>query len=107
MVVVGFVETKRRNATVRYDLVDKAMSIVPILALWLVPQYCLTGLAEAVNVIGQLEFYSRNIFMSLEGISVAVALLSCNTIIGSYLSSLIVSVVHKTTGGNGHYNRLP
>eukprot|EP01018_Ginkgo_biloba_P002380 Gb_15520 [translate_table: standard] len=105
MVVAGFVETKRRNAAVRHGLVDKAMSIVPISALWLVPQYCLTGLAEAFNAIGQLEFFYDQCPQSMR--SVAVALLSCSIAIGSYLSSLIVSVVHKTTGGNGHDNWLP
>eukprot|EP01018_Ginkgo_biloba_P014973 Gb_36819 [translate_table: standard] len=84
------------------------MSIVPISALWLVPQYCLMGLAEAFNAIGQLEFYSIGVLINARRVcKVLSALLLCNMIISSYLSSLIVSVVHKTTGGNGHDNRLP
>eukprot|EP01018_Ginkgo_biloba_P006398 Gb_11782 [translate_table: standard] len=106
MVVAGFMEKNQRNTAVRHGLVDKAMSIVPILSLWLVPQYCLTWLAEAFNAIGKLEFYSSMIFdqcsQSIQ--SVVVAILLCSTVIGSYLSSLIVSVGHKTSRGNGHDN---
>lgn len=32
-------------------------AVIDMLAMWLVPQHCINGLAEALNAIGQIEFF--------------------------------------------------
>ncbi|EES16414.1 protein NRT1/ PTR FAMILY 2.9 [Sorghum bicolor] len=63
----------------------------------LVPQQMLAGLSEAFAIIGQVEFYYKQFPENMR--SVAGALLSLGFAIASYASGLMVSVVHRTTGG--------
>lgn len=57
MGVSAMVERKRRDAAITQGLVRNPYGVVNMSAFWLVPQFCLLGLAEAFNAIGQIEFY--------------------------------------------------
>ncbi|CAD6266600.1 unnamed protein product [Miscanthus lutarioriparius] len=63
----------------------------------LVPQQMLAGLSEAFAVIGQVDFYYKQFPENMR--SVAGALLFLGFAIASYASGLMVSVVHRNTGG--------
>ncbi|CAL4904728.1 unnamed protein product [Urochloa decumbens] len=63
----------------------------------LVPQQMLAGLSEAFAVIGQVDFYYKQFPENMR--SVAGALLFLGFAIASYASGLMVTVVHRTTGG--------
>jgi dipeptide/tripeptide permease len=63
----------------------------------LVPQQVLSGLSEAFAMIGQVEFYYKQFPENMR--SVAGALLFLGFAIASYASGLMVTVVHRTTGG--------
>ncbi|KAL6638349.1 hypothetical protein ACP70R_023844 [Stipagrostis hirtigluma subsp. patula] len=65
----------------------------------LVPQQLLAGLSEAFAVIGQVEFYYKQFPENMR--SVAGALLFLGFALASYASGLMVTVVHRTTGGPG------
>ncbi|KAF5200394.1 NRT1/ PTR FAMILY 3.1 [Thalictrum thalictroides] len=93
--VAGFVEIKRKKAAITYGLVDKPDSIIPISAFWLVPQYGLHGVAEAFMSIGHLEFFYDQAPESMR--STATALFWTAISVGNYLSTFLVSVVHKYT----------
>lgn len=56
MATSALVEKKRRDTAVREGLAHK-FGTVSMSAFWLVPQHCLVGLGEALNAIGQIEFY--------------------------------------------------
>ncbi|KAK1315260.1 putative peptide/nitrate transporter [Acorus calamus] len=73
-------------------------------SLWLVVPCLLAGLAEAFNIIGQIEFYYKQFPENMR--SVAGSLMFCGMGASYYLSSLLVSIVHKTTGGGGRRNWL-
>lgn len=103
--VAGFVEVKRKEAASSHGLVDKPKSIVPISVFWLVPQYCLHGIAEAFMSIGHLEFFYDQSPESMR--STAAALFWTAISAGNYLSTLLVSLVHKFTSGPGGTNWLP
>lgn len=91
MVVAGVIEKKRR---------DSALSQGgPISVMWLAPQLILLGFCEAFNVIGQIEFYYKEFPENMS--SVANALFFCTFSMASYLSSLVVTTVHRVTGGHG------
>ncbi|KAL9250851.1 NRT1/ PTR FAMILY 2.13-like protein [Drosera capensis] len=71
----------------------------PLSALWLAPQLILLGFAEAINFIGQIEFYNKQFPENLR--SIATSLFFCTIAGANYLSSLIVSLVHGLSGRNG------
>ncbi|PNX77987.1 putative peptide/nitrate transporter [Trifolium pratense] len=60
-------------------------------AMWLVPQHCLVGFAEAFNVIGQIEFYYSQFPKTMSSIAVAFYALGFGT--GNLVASIIVKVV--------------
>ncbi|GAB2280343.1 hypothetical protein Dimus_014979 [Dionaea muscipula] len=91
MVVAGLVEQKRRDSA-------NAKHIM-ISFLWLAPQLILLGLAEAFNFIGQIEFYNKQFPENMR--SIATSLFFCTIGGASYLSSLIVNLVHGLTGRHG------
>ncbi|XP_060214864.1 protein NRT1/ PTR FAMILY 3.1 [Lycium barbarum] len=103
--VAGFVEVKRKEAALTHGLIDKSKAIIPISVFWLVPQYVLHGIAEAFMSIGHLEFFFDQAPESMR--STATALFWTSISAGNYLSTLLVSLVHKVTTGPGGTNWLP
>lgn len=103
--VAGFVEIKRKQAATDSGLIDKPHSIIPIHVYWLVPQYCLHGIAEAFMSIGHLEFFYDQSPESMR--STATALFWMSISAGNYTSTFLVYLVHKYTAGPGGSNWLP
>ncbi|KAJ4711252.1 NRT1/PTR family protein 2.2 [Melia azedarach] len=92
VVVAGFVERERRNSAKLHP--QSQLSV-----FWLVPQLALLGFAEAFNAIGQLEFFNKQFPDNMK--SVGNAFVYCSSGIGSYLSSLLVTIIHKSTRKDG------
>ncbi|KAB2047598.1 hypothetical protein ERO13_A13G054300v2 [Gossypium hirsutum] len=103
--VAGFVEVKRKEAALAHGLQDKAHSIIPISVFWLVPQYSLHGIAEAFMSIGHLEFFYDQAPESMR--STATALFWTAISVGNYMSTLLVSLVHKFSARADGSNWLP
>ncbi|CAK9329388.1 unnamed protein product [Citrullus colocynthis] len=99
------IERKRRNRAIHEGLASVPGGIVKMSAMWLVPQHCLAGLAEALNAIGQIQFFYSQLPRSMA--SIAVALFALGMGAGSLVAALIVSVVKKTTTKNGKVGWLP
>ncbi|KAI3830853.1 hypothetical protein MKX03_015558 [Papaver bracteatum] len=89
------------SATIRMEIVERICrrnsveENFSISSLWLVPQFCLIGLAEAFNAIGKIEFYYCQLPKSMS--SVAVAFFTLGTAFPGLLGGLIISVVDKVT----------
>lgn len=61
-IVSSFVEIKRKKVAANHHLLDDPKAIIPISVFWLVPQYCLHGVAEVFMSVGHLEFlYDRSL----------------------------------------------
>ncbi|PWA61416.1 hypothetical protein CTI12_AA371220 [Artemisia annua] len=78
------------------------LTIIPFLemsAMWLVPQQVFHGLSEALNIIGQMEFYYSEFPKSM--LSVATSLYLLGAGIGSLLGSLILNSVDAITKEDG------
>jgi peptide/histidine transporter 3/4 len=104
MAFAAAIETKRRNVALSHGFMEKPRDVIPMSALWLVPQYSVSGLAEAFSAIGQIEFLYSQFPENMRSVAGALFFLSMG--LGNYLSSLIVSIVQNTTGGRGHHNWL-
>ncbi|KAI3525028.1 hypothetical protein L1887_03699 [Cichorium endivia] len=90
MVISAIVEHLRRKSAIEQGIVNDPRGVVNMSAMWLVPQYCLHGLAEALSAIGQNEFYYSELPQScslfLLGMGVA-----------NLLASVILNIVEKLT----------
>lgn len=100
MVVSAIVENIRRNRAVREGHIDNPHALVGMSALWLIPQHCLFGLAEAFSAIAQIEFYYSEFPKTMS--SIASSLFGLGMGVASLLATLILNVVNQlsTRGGN-------
>ncbi|KAH6810050.1 Major facilitator superfamily protein [Perilla frutescens var. frutescens] len=101
----GFIEIRRKDAAAAHGLTDSPLATIPISVFWLTPQYCLHGAAEAFTSIGHLEFFYDQAPESMRSTAPALFWLSISA--GSYLSTLVITVVHKYSAGKDGSNWLP
>lgn len=108
MAVAARVESSRRAAAVAEGLLDsdsRSGTPVHMSAMRLVPQHCLTGLAEGLNLIGQIEFYYSEFPKTMS--SIGVSLLALGLGFGAVLGSAIVAIIGAATRGGGNDGWLP
>lgn len=99
----ALIEKKRKSVAAQYHLLDSPTAVIPISVFWLVPQYCIHGLAEVFMNVAHLEFLYDQAPESMR--STAAALYCLTTSMGNYLGTMVVSLVHKYTGKE--HNWLP
>ena len=99
--VSALVEIKRKSVAAKYNLLDSPNATIPISVFWLVPQYCLHGVAEVFMVVGHLEFLYDQSPESMR--STATALYCITTAIGNYVGTLLVTLVHKYSGNERNW----
>ncbi|KAI3782556.1 hypothetical protein L2E82_12607 [Cichorium intybus] len=102
--VAFFVEVKRKQAARDHNLLDKPTEMIPISVFWLIPQYSLHGVAEAMFNVGTIDFLYDQSPESMK--STALALYWSAVGLGQYAGTLMVTMVHKYTNKNGG-NWLP
>ena len=68
---------------------------------WLVPQYAIHGVADAFMDVGRMEFLYDQAPESMR--SMAAALYWLTFSIGSYLGTLLVTIVHAKTQRSGQW----
>ncbi|XP_010550650.1 PREDICTED: protein NRT1/ PTR FAMILY 2.11-like [Tarenaya hassleriana] len=98
MVVSGIVEERRRTIALTKPTLGMAPrkgAISSFSGLWLIPQLTIAGIAEAFMAIGQMEFYYKQFPENMR--SFAGSIFYVGTGISGYLSSFLISTVHKTT----------
>ncbi|XP_073145437.1 protein NRT1/ PTR FAMILY 3.1-like [Henckelia pumila] len=101
----GFIELHRKNTALTNGLIDKPGETIPVSVFWLLPQYSLHGIAEAFMSIGHLEFLYDQAPESMRSTATAFFWLSIS--LGSYTSTLLVTLVHKYSEGADGSNWLP
>lgn len=94
MLVAGLVERKRRDSALKNGSYESPTSVAI-----LVPQFVLSGLIEAFGAVAIMEFLTIRMPESMRTVAGAVFFLSLS--FASYLSSIIVNVIHALTGRNG------
>ncbi|KAA8521813.1 hypothetical protein F0562_012486 [Nyssa sinensis] len=99
MVATATVESIRRATAIKEGYSDDPQAVVHMSAIWLVPQYCLNGLAEAFNAIGQNEFYFSVFPGSMS--SIATTLLGLGMSVASLLASFIMTTIDDVTKRGG------
>lgn len=95
MIVAGAVEKKRRTVALHHPSSALEGGVTPMSVMWLAPQLVVMGLCEAFNIIGMIEFFNTQFPEHMR--SIANALFSCSFAGASYLSAVVVTVVHHVT----------
>ncbi|KAK7839719.1 protein nrt1/ ptr family 1.2 [Quercus suber] len=90
MAVSAIVENTRRKIAIDQGLADKPRMVMDMSAMWLIPQYCLFGLAEAFNAIGQIEFYFSQFPRNMS--SIAMALFTLGMAVANLVGSFLVKI---------------
>lgn len=88
MVAAALLEIKRLRVAQK--------SRVPLSVFWLVPQFVLVGSGEAFTYMGQLDFFLRECPKGMKTMSTGLFLSTLS--LGFFVSSILVSIVHKVTG---------
>ncbi|RWW12815.1 hypothetical protein GW17_00023497 [Ensete ventricosum] len=108
MATAGVIEERRRSHALRHHqtvgVTTNGGAVSPFSSLWLIPPLILLGVSEAFNVISQVEFYYKQFPENMR--SIAGSFLFCGFAMGGYLSSLMVTVVHRSTGRGQSKNWL-
>ncbi|RHN41134.1 putative proton-dependent oligopeptide transporter family, major facilitator superfamily [Medicago truncatula] len=97
MIVAGFVEKIRRDSAKSNP---SPLEIAPMSVLWLAPQLILMGLCEAFNILGQIEFFNMQFPDHMR--SIGNSLFACSFAGASYVSSILVNIIHHTTRTHDH-----
>ncbi|XP_027344692.1 protein NRT1/ PTR FAMILY 1.2-like [Abrus precatorius] len=99
LVTAAIVETKRRRRAIREGYINNSHAVLNMSAMWLFPQLCLNGMAEAFNAIGQNEFYYTEFPKTMS--SIASSLFGLGMAAGNLVSSLVFSTVENVTSRGG------
>ncbi|WCJ35987.1 Major facilitator superfamily protein [Euphorbia peplus] len=94
MIVAAFVEMQRRGAAIK-----NGSFVSPQTVSWLLPQFVLSGLVEAFAAVAVMEFYTTQMPESMRTVAGAVFFISLS--IASYISSLLINVIHVATTKKG------
>jgi peptide/histidine transporter 3/4 len=76
---------------------DSPGATVPISVFWLVPQYALHGVSDALSTVAHMEFLYDQSPESMR--SSAAALFWVAGSLGNYLGTVLVTVVQSASGG--------
>lgn len=104
MISASLVEIRRLQIAEAEGLIHQQVA-VPMSILWQIPQYALVGAAEVFTAIGQVEFFYEQSPDAMRSFCSALALVT--TSLGSYLSSLILTVVTSVTNRGGKPGWIP
>ncbi|KAH7515867.1 hypothetical protein FEM48_Zijuj10G0072000 [Ziziphus jujuba var. spinosa] len=92
MVLAGLVERKRRALAMSNP---QPGGIATMSGMWLAPHIIFVGFFEVFSAVGQIEFYNNEFPHKMR--TVGNSLLYLSIAGASYLSNLLVNIVHSTT----------
>lgn len=96
MVAAALTEIKRLRSAESHGLTNDPTAVIPLSVFWLIPQFLLVGAGEAFTYIGQLDYFLRECPKGMKTMSTGLFLSTLS--LGFFVSSLLVSIVHKVTG---------
>ncbi|KAL3700715.1 hypothetical protein R1sor_018737 [Riccia sorocarpa] len=100
MTLAAGVEIVRLRTVKRHGLEDDTLTPVPISVLWLIPQYFVMGASEIFTYVGQLEFFYDQAPDAMRGVGAGLSMLTNG--LGSFLASLLVTIVNDITKRDGN-----
>ena len=80
-------------------LVDQPDLAIPMSLWWLVPQYVISGISDALTMVGLQEFFYDQVPDELRSLGLALYLSIFG--VGSFISSFLVSAIDSVSRRNG------
>ncbi|WJX69899.1 hypothetical protein P8452_54068 [Trifolium repens] len=99
LVTAATFESIRRKKAIEEGYLNDTHGVLKMSALWLAPQLCLGGIAEAFNGIGQNEFYHTEFPKTMS--SVAASLSGLGMVAGNLVSSFVLITIENVTSRGG------
>lgn len=96
MVIAAVTERKRLQLCRRNTL---ELETVPLSIFWLLPQYILLGISDIFTVVGMQEFFYSEVPPKMR--TMGIALYTSVFGVGSFVSSLLISLVEHFTSSTG------
>ncbi|KAK9165286.1 hypothetical protein Scep_000477 [Stephania cephalantha] len=96
MAIAGIMETRRKSVAIEHNMVDST-SPLPMSVFWLGFQYAIFGAADLFTLVGLLEFFYAESSVGMKSLSTAISWSS--VAFGYFLSTVVVEVVNKVSGG--------
>ncbi|KAI5353973.1 PREDICTED: NRT1/ PTR [Prunus dulcis] len=96
MAVAALIETRRKAVAIEHNMVD-SIEPLPMSVFWLGLQYAIFGAADMFTLVGLLEFFYAESAAGMKSLSTAISW--CSIAFGYFLSSMVVEVVNKVSGG--------
>ncbi|KAG6624766.1 hypothetical protein CIPAW_16G050800 [Carya illinoinensis] len=93
MAVAGVIETRRKSVALEHNMLDSVKPL-PMSVFWLGFQYAIFGVADMFSLVGLLEFFYAE---SSAGMNTAISW--CSVSFGYFMSTVVVEVVNKVSGG--------
>ncbi|KAJ7520858.1 hypothetical protein O6H91_19G026200 [Diphasiastrum complanatum] len=103
MLVAAGVEHRRRHRVLASGILQHAHAHLDMSAFWLVPQFCLLGLADVFVSVGNLELFYDQFPESMR--SIGSALFAGSHALGSYASTFLVSLLQGGQRRDAHHHR--
>ena len=103
MVSAAILELERLKTVRKHNYYT--LEHIPMSIFWQIPQYFLIGCAEVFTFIGQLEFFYEQAPDATRSLCSALALTT--VALGSYLSTLLVTIVTKVSTRHGKLGWIP
>lgn len=99
LVTAATFESIRRKKAIKEGYINDTHGVLKMSAMWLAPQLCIGGIAEAFNGIGQNEFYYTEFPRTMS--SVAASLSGLGMAAGNLVSSFVFSTIENVTSREG------
>ncbi|XP_048326197.2 protein NRT1/ PTR FAMILY 5.4-like [Ziziphus jujuba] len=100
MVVSAPVEAKRLSVAREHILLDNPEAIIPMRVWWLLPQYIICGVSDALSLVGLQELFYSEMPDSLRSLG-AAAYVSVSGL-ANFVCSAIISLVQGLSSSHGH-----
>ncbi|KAJ4849847.1 hypothetical protein Tsubulata_029082 [Turnera subulata] len=99
MISAALVEKKRLKTAEEYGLANLPNETIPLSVWWLVPQYVLCGVASVFTNVGLQEFFYDQVPKDIRSVGASLYLSVFG--VGNFLSGFLVSIIDKSTSGDG------
>ncbi|KAL8107183.1 hypothetical protein AgCh_023842 [Apium graveolens] len=99
MVFLALIEYIRRGIAIKQGFADNPEVVVNMSALWLILPYWLMGIEEAMNTVGQYEFFYSEFPKSMSSIASTLHDLSLSA--GGLVATLMLNIIDQVTSRGG------
>lgn len=96
MLVGAVVEKCRRDSALKHNTFTSPLNVMALL-----PQFVLSGLTEAFGCVSIMEFFTTRLPENMRTVAGALFFLCLS--LASYVSSLLVNIIHSITKRDGNY----